>query len=301
MPAMSQDDQPVPDIPVEPIKTTASKKIRKPTSEEFVTSWPLYVATELENFDAPDSVSYFCDFVTCEKETTWLRVEDTQFQPLYSDAYNISDGFRWVWYTCAYCHTAWFLVMYRKDMFGLEKIGQTPAISVEVPTALRNSLGAEGLNLYRKALTCRNNGYGLAALAYIRRVVEDRTNELIEVVAKLAESHGADHETIAHIRAATGKETYDQKLQLAATVFPESLNINGINPLKELHGLVSEGVHGMTEEECLAVADETQNVFEFIFTQLRTQTTARKDFVEKVKKWAGRKQTKISNKAPGSL
>jgi hypothetical protein len=135
----------------------------------------------------------------------------------------------------------------------------------------------------------RNSGYGLGAVTYIRRVVEDKTNELIEVAAQLAESHHVDAGTVKKIRAAaTERTTYDQKLKIAATVLPEALLIEGVNPLAELYGLVSEGVHALSEEECLAVADETTSVFEFIFTNLRAQTQARQGFVEKVKKWAGR-------------
>jgi len=50
----------------------------------------------------------------------------------------------------------------------------------------------------------------------------------------------------------------------------------------------------MSEEQCIAVADETTGVFEFIFTNLRATTKARHDFVDKVKKWAGRIGTKAS-------
>jgi hypothetical protein len=89
--------------------------------------------------------------------------------------------------------------------------------------------------------------------------------------------------------AATQRTTYDQKLKIAATVLPDSLIVEGVNPLAELYGLVSEGVHDLTEEQCIAVADETTSAFEFIFTNLRATTKARHDFVDKVRKWAGRK------------
>jgi hypothetical protein len=72
---------------------------------------------------------------------------------------------------------------------------------------------------------------------------------------------------------------------------PDSLVVDGVNPLGELYGLVSGGVHDLTEEECIAVADETKSVFEFTFTKLRAETKERQDFVSKVKKWAGGKGT----------
>src|SRR6185369_3522709 len=127
-----------------------------------------------------------------------------------------------------------------------------------LPRGLAKNLGDDAIALYKKGLVNRNEGYGLGALTYIRRVVEDKTNELIEVAADLAESHAVDPELVKQIRAATTqKTTYDKKLRLAATVFPETLMIDGINPLAELYKLVSEGVHVLTEEECIRVADET--------------------------------------------
>jgi hypothetical protein len=170
-----------------------------------------------------------------------------------------------------------------------QKIGQFPALSIDVPKGLQPNLGEEGIGLYKKALINRNSGFGLGAVTYIRRVVEDKTNELIEVAAKLAESHHVGANIVESIRAAaTERTTYDQKLKIAATVLPEALLIEGVNPLGELYNLVSEGVHGLSEEQCIAVADETTSVFEFIFTNLRAQTQARQGFVEKVTKWAGR-------------
>src|SRR6266536_5142832 len=77
---------------------------------------------------------------------------------------------------------------------------------------------------------------------------------------------------------------YDQNLIIAAIVLSYALLIEGVNPLAELYSLVSEGVHALSEGECIAVADETASVFEFIFANLRATTVARHGFVEKVKK-----------------
>jgi hypothetical protein len=171
----------------------------------------------------------------------------------------------------------------------VQKIGQYPSQSIDVQKGLGKALGEEAVTLYKKGLINRNSGYGLGAVTYIRRVVEDKTNELIDVAAHLAESHSVDAGIVKQIRAAAEERTtYDQKLKIAATVLPDALLIEGVNPLAELYSLVSEGVHALTEEECITVADETASVFEFIFTNLRSTTLARHSFVEKVKRWAGR-------------
>jgi hypothetical protein len=112
---------------------------------------------------------------------------------------------------------------------------------------------------------------------------------LIEVAAKLAESSDVDAEVVKRIRAAaTERTTYDEKLKVAATVFPASLRIDGINPLQELYGLVSEAIHGLSEEECIAAADATTTAFEYIFTNLRAQIDERHKYVDAVKKLAKR-------------
>src|SRR6185312_5329500 len=75
-----------------------------------------------------------------------------------------------------------------KVLVEVVKVGQYPEPSVKISKALSNNLGKDASELYRKALICRNNGFGLAAVGYMRRVVEDKTNELIEIAATLAES-----------------------------------------------------------------------------------------------------------------
>jgi hypothetical protein len=287
-----------------------AKTKKPPTPEEFITRWPLYTPAPIEGFTPPTRVSLHCDG-TCGKETTWAK----RIDPQYVDLEGVAGGFKWVWYICALCTKKYLVVVYREAehkrrpvkrqastvrlpntpppmvtvVTKVQKFGQYPAQSIDVPNGLQKNLGEEAINLYKKGLVNRNSGYGLGAVTYIRRVVEDKTDELIEVAAQLAESHNVDAAIVKKIRSAmTERTTYDQKLKIAATVLPDALIVEGVNPLAELYSLVSEGVHALTEEQCIAVADETASVFEFIFTNLRAVTKARHDFVAKVTRWAGR-------------
>lgn len=197
----------------------------------------------------------------------------------------IPSGFKFIPYVCGLCNRSYLIILYlelehedlpkpssrmgvrstKRVITKVQKIGQHPAQSIDVPKGLEKNLGANAISLYKKGLINRNSGYGLGAVTYIRRVVEDKTDELIEVAAQLAESHNVDAVVVKKIRdAATERTTYDQKLKIAATVLPDALIIDGINPLAELYGLVSQGVHELTEEQCVTVADETTSVFEFI-------------------------------------
>jgi len=127
----------------------------------------------------------------------------------------------------------------------------------------------------------------LAAATYIRRVIEDKTNELIELAAKVAESHQLDPAFVAAIRKAADSMVYtrfEDKLQYASTVFPETLVVGSYNPLATLYSLVSKGIHGLSEAECIAIADDTVAVFEYVFAKLRSEMTERNKFVERVKR-----------------
>jgi hypothetical protein len=77
---------------------------------------------------------------------------------------------------------------------------------------------------------------------------------------------------------------YEDKLKYASTVFPESLRVSGINPLKVIYTLVSEGIHSLSEEECVAIADETIDAFEFVFSKLRAEIEDRAAYEQKMKK-----------------
>jgi len=291
---------------------TAKPDSKIVSPEEFIISWPLYTPAAVDGFYPPERVSYVCDGPQCGKETTWMRMNS----PQYISFEGLETGLYWVWYLCGLCNHKPLSVIYRElereqrtvkhqrfpssisrippgppsrvaVTIRVQKVGQFPPLSISIPKALEKNLGDHAA-LYKKALMSRNEGFGLGAVCYIRRVVEDKTEDLIEVVAQLAESHSIDPETVKKIRAAKAERTtYDNKLRIASTVMPASLLIDGVNPLDVLYGLVSAGLHDLTEEDCIRITDETKSVFEYTFTRLRAEITARKDFADKVKKWAG--------------
>ena len=284
------------------------------TPEGFITKAPLFTVARIEQFTPPGRISFEC-YGVCKKETTWLRLYDTI--GLAEKAPD--DNIRSVAYECTLCTKCHLTVVYRREWFenrevkeastgakhlgnpnmpqhmpitrsvlvGVMKIGQHPAPTVTLPKGLEKGLGQDAAGLYRKSLICRNNGFGLAAAIYIRRVVEDKTNELIEVAAKNAEVHGVDPLSVKTMRDALDPEkytTYDKKLEYASTVFPRSLMVGGYNPLKTLFGLVSKGVHDLDEAACIAIADDTAEVFDHVFTRLKADLDSQKSFIEKMKK-----------------
>jgi hypothetical protein len=259
------------------------------TREEFVEKWPLYTLCDCKNFYPPESISRTC--AGCGKETTWRRVGDVR------DLYGIMSELGYIaTYQCVLCQKDDVSIVVRiaeRDAqagyatLKVQKIGEFPPPSIEIPRDLEKRLG-DSAGLYKNALICRNANFGVGALAYIRRVIEDKTNELIEVIAAQADSYGTDSKVVVAIRAAKDeKMTFDQRLQLASEAMPSTLKPDGANPLAALYGLLSDGLHAKSEEDCIRIVDEIRDVFEYVFARLRAEIEDRNKVMSKVKKWLG--------------
>lgn len=271
-----------------------------PTPQEFIESWALYTRAEIKDFNPPRSVTRMCTSASCAKETTWSLRE--QGDTTVNTEPRVS--FRWAGYTCGLCGGNSLLVVYRMlnwredpeshfvpkqwAYFAVQKIGQIPAQSIDIPADLQRRLDKTA-TYYKNALVCRSQNYGIGAVSYMRRVVEEKTDELIDVVVELARTYGADAETIKSIEAAKTQIRYEDKLQVASELVPAALRPGGVNPLGQLYTHLSLGVHGRTDDECVAIFDDLRQDFEFVFTNLRVEAEQRRRFAERVRSRAGGK------------
>lgn len=182
------------------------------TPTQVLEDYPLYREWE-GDWHTPGTLSRDCR--TCQKETTWKY--GGNLVPTVG-------AFKLLRYKCVNCEkdSVYYLIVMVESGPSM-KVGQFPMQSARVPNSIAKRLG-DSAPLYRKALTCRNEGYGLAAVAYFRRVVEDKTNELIDVVADAAEAHSVPSSDVVKIRLAKNEKAYEEKLQVAAHAIPEVHN-----------------------------------------------------------------------------
>jgi hypothetical protein len=83
-----------------------------------------------------------------------------------------------------------------------------------------------------KALDYRNSNHGLAAVAYMRRIFENKTNDLLDLIAETLRAEGAPREILAEGEAVEKSVVYDDKLAVAEKVLPARLVREGSNPIK---------------------------------------------------------------------
>jgi ribosomal protein L44E len=129
------------------------------------------------------------------------------------------------------------------------KIGQAPEPSVDVPPDVKEALGDDE-RLYRRARVCLNFSYGVAACAYLRRILENRIDPFLGIVRSMREDDGADEAELARIDEIARCKVASEKIRLAGEVLPNSLKMEGDNILLLLHDQLSYGIHSGDEDWC---------------------------------------------------
>lgn len=164
-------------------------------------------------------------------------------------------------YTCANCQriTKTFSVaLLRNGDRGSSdgralKIGEIPPFGPPTPARLIKLVGPDR-ELFLQGRRCENQGLGIGALVYYRRVVENQKNRILSEILKVANMVGASAEAIAELEAALKETQFTKALETVKHGIPQALMIRGHNPLLLLHNALSNGVHGRTDEECLELA-----------------------------------------------
>ena len=158
-------------------------------------------------------------------------------------------------YICASCENfnRIFSLRIGKNSQYIEKVGQYPAWDIKIERNLKEVLKDYSQN-YKKGKTCESQSYGIGAFAYYRRIVEDIIGELLEAIKDLIFGEELEKYQEALEKVRKTKNTAD-KIALVKDTLPPILKTEQFNPLKTIHSVLSKGLHGKTDEECLDDAE----------------------------------------------
>ena len=149
------------------------------------------------------------------------------------------------------------------------KHGELPQFGPPNPPKLMNLMGGER-DAYLKGRRCENQGLGIAAFAYYRRVVENQKTKIIGEILKVAEKLDADTNLIEDLKAAKQETHFSQAIDKVKHGLPQVLLIDGHNPLKLLHAALSEGLHATSDEDCLELATSIRVVLTELVERMAT-------------------------------
>lgn len=139
------------------------------------------------------------------------------------------------------------------------KFGELPTFGPSVSPKLIKLIGPDRDD-FLKGRRCENQGLGVGAFIYYRRVVENQKDRILGKIITVSEKIGASEESIDRLRNAISETQFSKAMDVAKSSLPESLLISGHNPLALLHSALSEGVHAMNDEECLTIAGSVRVV-----------------------------------------
>lgn len=286
---------------------------------DFLNDWPLYSARRIKFTSPapekqpevlPDRLLRFC--ICSNSSTTWGRTAPDESGK--ADALVLKRG-ELVSFSCTMCPTQrldlWVNVKFEKSLpfaptttlrdpsiprgripirtlaIELRKFGQVPSPMVSPKPALMSALGGKLAPLYVKGLTSLAHGFGLGALGYFRRVIDNGADDLLEMLAlKAAELGEAGPER--DIRQLKERGRAEDRLKQAATLLPSSMRPGGANPLMVLYDEYSKGIHRLDDKECLEVAQHFAASLDFLFSGWKTHLEEASAFQKQFEQWKQR-------------
>jgi len=133
------------------------------------------------------------------------------------------------------------------------KFGELPYFGPPVPPRVLRLIQPDR-ELFLSGRRCENQGLGIGAFTYYRRVVENQWGRLVGEIIKVAKAINAPQATISALEAAIAEQQFSKAVKGLKDAVPPALLINGHNPLILLHTALSQGVHNLPDGECLELA-----------------------------------------------
>ncbi len=121
----------------------------------------------------------------------------------------------------------------------MKKIGQYPSVADLSFPELKNYqkvMSKDDVKELKRAIGLHANGIGVGSYVYLRRIFE----RILDKTSKKAIEDGkveVEKYKQAHV---------DEKIKMLSSYLPESMNGNAV-----FYKIVSKGIHGLSEEECL--------------------------------------------------
>jgi len=226
----------------------------------------------------PERLKMFCAHKDCQQETQW---------GVYDSRFFFGDEIRDYDYHCKNCGESvvhYSLIWQEDDSGGVFiKVSQWPPLSIHPPSELADALGDEDRTLYSKALINANFNHGIGALAYFRRVMENKVNLLLDLIAEAAKLAGVDEAGLQELERVKATHQVDRKIEIASKLLPAHLKPPGSpNPLDNLYKSYSSGLHGESDEKCLDIFNEGRFVFEYLFRNLTVGNEEAGEYVKRL-------------------
>lgn len=204
------------------------------------------------NLQVPDLMLY-CNSDICNGERVFTS------STVYGQVSDSSWTQKFLYYVCRNCHKSskTYAVMFIGDKTGpggrAIKLGEWPPFGPHTPARVLRLIQPDK-DTYLRARQAENQGLGIGSFSYYRRVVENQKDRLIDKIIEVAEKLKAPKDTLDALASARRETRFSAAVDLVKDALPQTLLVNGHNPLTLLHTALSQGMHAQTDQECLELA-----------------------------------------------
>jgi hypothetical protein len=250
-------------------------KMPKWSLREFLETQPLYTKVNLTTPEAVFALSADVVYLHCEicNDTRPFRFPRNSITG-HSTNKDDNDGIHRFHFVCTGCQAQSFICwvqVSRPPKGWIQKIGQYPSFATLYSAKLkryRKVLTPEDYNELRRAVGLAAHGIGIGAFVYLRRIFERLIEEAHQIVRQDA---AWDEDLFLQSRM-------PEKIALLASHLPSFLVEN-----KSLYGILSKGIHDLSEDECLQFFLITQLGIELILEE-RIATKEKNERIEQATK-----------------
>jgi hypothetical protein len=267
----------------------------------FLADWPLYRPFRYKgnlwsqtyqgrySLSFPKVLRLYCPQDECKTTQVWELSSDPYLGVGNS---SVLDRFSSATFHCRNCRRSslvYFLHFEVNELRGeITKVGQWPPLSREADPVVVARWDKADILLYRDAMTFRNANKGIAALPYLRRIIETHINDVLDLIADANQRKPIEGFDTAKLDMARKSHRFTDKLAVARDYLPPDLTPAGCpNPIGTLHELLSEGLHERTEEECVEIFDRCKDAFEYVIkklTEAKREDEAYRESIRKLNK-----------------
>jgi hypothetical protein len=177
------------------------------------------------------------------------------------------------------------------DRAEVYKMGELPPFGPPMPARVISLIGPER-DLFLKGRRAENQGLGVGAFAYYRRVIESQWKRLVEEIIRVGERVGASSKMIATLQEALKEAQFSKAVESIKEGIPDVLKISGQNPLTLLYKALSEGLHDEADEHCLALASSVRIILTELAERIAQALKDEKELQEAVTRLLARRTSR---------
>jgi hypothetical protein len=171
----------------------------------------------------------------------------------------------------------------------VSKYGEEPTFGPPTPARAISLIGPDR-EQFLKGRRCENQGLGVGAFVYYRRVVENQKGRIFDEIIRVSGHLGVDPGFIKELEEAKKETQFTKAVESIKQAVPQSLLVNGFNPLTLLHSALSSGVHELSDEQCLELASSVRVVLVEFAERLGQAMKDEKELSEAVNRLANPKK-----------